>query len=44
MTEEEIAAWIARQLEEAPPRSEAWAERVMAAYLGEDPQVPTVAA
>lgn len=44
MTEEEIAGWVARQLAIAPERDDSWGERILATYLGEDPQVPTVAA
>jgi hypothetical protein len=41
----ETAAWVARQLEQAPPeRSEAWGEQVLAVYLEERlSQRPTAA-
>ena len=36
MTPEEIEAWIQKHLASAPERDEAWAERVLATYLGDD--------
>lgn len=38
MSEDEIRAWVARQMAAAPERGEAWREAVIADYLAEDPK------
>jgi hypothetical protein len=42
LTQEQIDAWVAKQLANAPERSSAWVEQMLAGYLDEPAPRPKI--